>query len=247
MSELTYSEIFADPENTYRLAMERVPRARDAEFIAIRELLSLGEVSTLVDIPAGGGYLKQHLPKHIHYTGLEFSHGFSHGNNLVKHCTEASLPLANESQSAVVSLAAAHHLENRSAFYTEVARILEPKGCFILADVEQSSKIDWFLNTFVNQWNSQGHHGRFLDRKEESDTLRDCGFETEFTRRDFFWRFEDRSQMLSFARQLFRLDLNPSDNELLSALERLGISEEQDQTRLLWSLCCFIAQKSSRN
>ena len=76
-----YSEIFAQRAHQYHEAMQRDPRARDGEFLALLEDLSSSAID-LLDVPSGGGYLSTYLDAHRRLESCDFSIGFA-GNRLI--------------------------------------------------------------------------------------------------------------------------------------------------------------------
>jgi len=88
--------------------------------------------------------------------------------------------LSGHAADVLVSLAGLHHLPDRAARYLEAKRVLRPGGRIVVADVLKGSSADSFLNGFINEANSMGHHGIFLDegdvRAMEDSGLGFCGW-----------------------------------------------------------------------
>lgn len=222
--------------------MEKYPHARDEEFkTAVRKLI-LKPNSAVLDIPAGGGYLASYLlNKNVHYLGYDFSGEFDDNHTGIRKCKEASIDLEKNSVDEVVSLAALHHISEREAFYSEMYRVLKPGGQLIIGDVASGSKLEYFLNGFLDSWNSMGHQGKFL---KESDIieLRQSGFRVDKQEEVYAWRFANANEAMDYFRLLFCLDLNPTDRELLKALKNLGVKEENGFS-VSWGLTFLICQK----
>jgi ubiquinone/menaquinone biosynthesis C-methylase UbiE len=103
-------------------------------------------------------------------------------------------------------MAGMHHVDNRLAMFTEVHRILKNGGRFCIADVEEGSAWDGFLNTFVNDYNSMGHSGEFINESFRSD-LRKSRFQiVSDARVQYNWDFETTEDMITYCTLMFGLD-----------------------------------------
>jgi SAM-dependent methyltransferase len=231
-----YEEIFNQRGKSYHVAMQKYPHARDQEFRAGLSCIALKPGETLLDIPAGGGYLKHHLAKDVNYIGLDFSGAFDEDYSGIIKCTETSIDLKNNSVDHVITLAALHHMTEREAFYKEIKRIIKPAGNFVIGDVIVGSIIDDFLNGFLNDWNGMGHNGNFIIPNREIDMISDAGFEVQFNEIDYSWEFDSQSDARFFFRLLFGMDRNPSDDLLDDKLRKLGISKQPLGIGINWSL-----------
>ena len=239
-----YEEIFIQRGKSYHSAMEKYPHARDEEFKAIVEFLHLKPGLRLLDLPAGGGYLEKHLPDSLEYLAYDFSGEFDDSHSGIKKCKESKIDLPDRCVDLVVSLAALHHIVERDSFYGEMFRVLVPSGQFVLGDVVKGSKIDPFLNQFVNEYNSMGHHGRFIDVDRDTHELERAGFDVSFKGTDFYWSFDNEDCALDYFKKLFYLDKNPLDTLILDELIKLGIRKSEQSFEVQWSLGFLIAKKS---
>jgi len=247
----TYKDIFNKRGRSYHAAMLRYPAARREEFEWAIRFAELTDGVRLCDVPSGGCYLENWLPRTIELVSVETSSEFiecadtpADSSNTIVFCEDlGDIPLEPCSFERALSLAGSHHLENRPAFYGEVQRILQPGGIFALADVEEGSGADGFLNTFVDQHNSMGHKGDFL-RPGAVQELEAAGFQVlRHEPIDYHWRFEARDHMVEFCRLLFCID-RASDEQLLQAIEHyLGYQRLDGQYSMRWSLYFFQAQK----
>lgn len=238
-----YEEIFGTRGRSYHEAMHQFPHARKQEFQTAIEYLKKERGSTILDIPAGGAYLKKHLPPDITYLAYDFSGEFEEGHASVGTCKESKIDLNSQSVDEIISLAALHHVVARREFFTEMNRILKRGGRFLIADVVAGSRVDPFLNAFLNVWNSMGHVGQFIMRGEDVRLLSSCGFKVDFEERTFDWTFSNQVEALQFFRKLFYLDLNPSDEKLLNELVKLGVRDRGNQLYVKWSLGFLICEK----
>lgn len=243
MSKQYYSEIFRHSGASYHNAMQLVPAAREEEFIAAVELLNLSTNSTVLDVPAGGGYLKPYLFKENRYIGRDFSMGFVE-SSMVNLCTETDLQAPHNSIDNIICLAALHHIEDPTGFFNAAHKALNHKGVFLIGDVIEGSRQDSFLNQFVNQWNSLGHQGVFINETNVTNKLIKSGFDTDYLIKDYRWNFDSIAQARQYVRLLFNLDKHPCDETLDTALNELGIEVRQDSAHINWSLGFFRAIKN---
>ncbi|WP_425389480.1 class I SAM-dependent methyltransferase [Ekhidna sp.] len=237
----TYEQIFNQRGRSYHLAMEKYPAARNEEFNNIIEKLRLNEGGTILDIPAGGGYLKQFL-RNVNYLGYDFSGEFESGHDGIKKCKESKIDLTDECVNEIVSLAALHHIVDRKAFYAEMHRILKRGGQLVIADVSAKSHIATFLNGFVDQWNSMGHQGNFICENDLNE-LTNSGFEVTITTKSYFWNFHNSHAAMDFFRLLFCLDLQPPKRDLKESLMSLGVISNDDRYSINWELSYLVCKK----
>ena len=245
----TYDEIFKERADTYHAAMAAFPAARTEEFEHAVACLDLLPDCTVCDVPAGGGYLSGFVSERINYLFLESSSLFAtrcpRGDR--QHVLQTSLeqlPMACASVQRVLSLAAMHHVEDKSRCVREFQRILVPDGIAVVADVEEGTGTAEFLNDFVDRFNSMGHDGQFLNA-DFYQNFEECGFRLREVRRPtLHWNFGDREDMVEFCTQLFGLDLaNPADVHA-GIDEYLGWDYSADGVALNWQLSYVIAEKA---
>jgi len=236
MPDKFYAEIFAQNGASYHRAMQTYPRARDNEFKAALSFLNLPNGAHVLDVPAGGGYLKRYLNESMHYHGYDFSGGFDTTHNLVTNCSETKIDLPGASIDCVICLASLHHIEQRDGFYNEVYRLLKPAGVLLIGDVAVGSPQDTFLNKFVDQWNKLGHKGIFIDSERDQAQIQRAGFITEYAKKEFQWTFASANDAQRYFRLLFALDLEPSNIELTEAIKQLGIKKTSSDFYVGWSL-----------
>lgn len=234
--KIFYEEIFNHNGASYHAAMELVPNARDEEFNTALSFVDLKPNDVVLDVPAGGGYLKRYLPDNIEYHAYDFSIGFGDNDINVNKCTETSIPMADNSVDYLFCLAAMHHVENRLGFYKEAKRVLKDNGTLIIADALLGGEQDNFLNTFVDQWNSLGHKGDFMQADREAKDLVTIGFESTFSDEKYYWTFDSPEQARSYCRLLFALNKNPSDTQIDQELQKLGTKKTSSQFLMGWRL-----------
>lgn len=238
----SYEDIFKKRARQYHKAMELCPQARVNEFSLAVKHLNVSPGMTLLDVPSGGGYLKQYVPiEKVNYVFVESSNDFAIRCPVDDHsCTFLTnlmeLPLLPKSADRILSLAAVHHIENKQNFFLQCFDLLKDDGLLVIGDVDEGSKMAGFLNSFVNDYNSMGHKGLFLS-EHTGNMLESIGFEIVLNEYEpFFWKFQSRSKAITFFRDLFGLDL-ASDDEILSGIEEyLGFSEDVDSVNINWGL-----------
>jgi len=136
------------------------------------------------------------------------------------------LPYEAATFQIVTCRVAAHHFSNPVAFVSEVARVLQPRGIFLLIDGSvpdgEAEAAEWIHA--VEKWRDPSH-GRFLSPGEWSGLCRNAGLEvfkcamTPFKQPDLNWYFEtagtptaNRDEVMELirsappqARRIFRL------------------------------------------
>ncbi|MEO0367798.1 MAG: methyltransferase domain-containing protein [Pseudomonadota bacterium] len=240
----SYAELFRHSGASYHAAMVQYPRVRDAEFMAVTDLLPKDRSLQLLDVPAGGGYLRGYLPPKIQYTGLDFSGGFEQGESGIGVCTESNLGVPPASFDYVVCMASLHHVVERTAFFAACYDTLHAGGKLIIADVIAGSKPAQFLNGFVDQNNSLGHEGDFIQSNRELNELSSIGFSVSEETANYHWVFTNLTAAKEYFRLLFSLDKNPSDHGLEAAIQSLGCEEKGGKFKVNWQLGVMVAGKT---
>ena len=242
----SYQDIFSKRADSYHAAMEACPDARAEEFEHAVRALALDPHGLICDVPAGGGYLRDYVPVPAEFTFVETSSYFAErcprgeGCRVVEGSLE-SLPLATDSTDYALSLAAFHHLPDKEATLREFARVVRPGGRVVVADVEEGTGTGRFLNEFVDEFNSMGHEGRFLD-EDFYGAFSSAGLKLREVRRpDLRWRFGDEIEMASFCRRLFGLDL-ATDGDVIDGIRKhLGYAKDGAGVAMEWQLSYAVA------
>lgn len=242
MNNPDYRDIFERRGEEYHQAMTRYPRARRREFEHMLALVRPSAGERLLDMPSGGGYLEDYLcGTDVSLIAVETSSVFharaAERTGLeTRLCALNAVPLDDDSADAIVSLAGLHHVEDRSAVFGEMKRLLSGTGRLCLADVKAESGPARFLDVFVNDHSSLGHSGRFVDDTFRAE-LRGAGFNIESDHDiSYDWHFDDAKAMTDYCRLLFGIDRAGRD-EILSGIGRhLDYAESGGECRMRWSL-----------
>jgi len=241
MEKLYYEDIFNQNGASYHKAMDLWPNARDKEFNTALTFLDLNSGDTVLDVPAGGGYLKAYLPDNVRYSGYDFSTGFGHDAGEIAKCSETDIPIADNSVDHIICLAALHHVENRTGFYAEAKRVLKANGTLLIGDIITGSTQDHFLNGFVDHWNKLGHQGDFILPRREAAELASVGMSSRYSEREYEWCFQSRVDAQDYFRLLFTMNKTPPTELLDQQLDKLGARQEDTQFTVQWHLGFIVA------
>lgn len=219
----TYQDIFTARGDRYHAVMARWPDVRAGELCLLPRILKVSSGETLIDAPAGGGYVAPLLPEGVRYIAVEqvdafYDHCPADGlcSRMMGAMTDIELP--DGCADAVMSLAGLHHEPDVDKVIAEFARLLKPGGRLGIADAAIGSPPDRFLNGFVNEHSSAGHDGIFFDATL-AQRLSDAGLVNTATEHEpLRWQFPDISVMVHFVRGLFGID-QATDKEILAGVE----------------------------
>lgn len=244
-----YKTIFDQRAKDYIKALNIFPDIRRDEFNNFIKLLQLKENENFLDAPCGTGICAAFINKSIQYTGLDpcatfANYGKNNGLNTVQANMEQQIFPQNNFD-VIGSLAGVHHISDRKALYSEWYRILKPRGRLIVLDVREASRPSSFLNDFVDQYNSMGHQGLFLN-DDDIKLLNLIGFkDVKYKEIESKWIALNKDTMCTFMRTMFTLD-KLKNNLLLSAeLNRDFQTIETDWSyQLIWPLTCITAIKN---
>ncbi|GGW75734.1 class I SAM-dependent methyltransferase [Alteromonas halophila] len=245
LDPVDYGKIFDERGASYHAAMDALPQARKHEFRRPLELLNIAPGQVLIDLPAGGGYLRHFLPEDIRYICVESSQVFF---NFCRHkglhsvlMDKDAVALDSEVADNLVSIAGVHHVENKCRLFAEMRRLLKPSGKVCIADVAAGSAVASFLDEFVDKFTSTGHAGKYLSNAETTGELKEAGFKNvEHTMLNYHWQFSNTEQLIWYCKKIFALEA--TDADVLDGLETyLGIEKNKDAVLLPWQLMGFVA------
>ena len=236
-----YQKIFEKRANEYHYAMQKYPDARSCEFESLIDSTNFSNIKKVLDIPSGGGYLKKYLPKNIELISADFSEGFT--NQEIQLVNPTQFPYCDNSFDLVLSLSGLHHLNDVPKFVYECLRVLKENGSFIFSDVKKDTPVDFFLNKFVNKYNSLGHNGMFFTENSfnEFPLLQQRIVRTQYNQYPFV--FKDKSEMICFFSHFFGLD-KANENIIYDGIcDILGITTTENNLEVNWGLIQFEFKK----
>ncbi|WP_136666549.1 class I SAM-dependent methyltransferase [Flavobacterium sp. H122] len=236
-----YRVLFQSRASDYHFAMQNYPEARNNEFNSLLSSIDFGLINEALDIPSGGGYLKKYIPNHINLKSADFSEGFI--NETIELISPRKLHFESNTFDVIFSLSGMHHLEDVPLFVEECLRVLKNGKSFVFADVEKGSRVDCFLNKFVNDYNSLGHDGNFFykDYFMEYPNLQSKLAACQVNKYPFV--FNDLNDMIHFFKLFFGLDKADNTTILEGVQDILGINKTQNGIEVNWELIQFEFKK----
>lgn len=239
-----YTESFVDRGSKYDQAMKQVPDSRREEFMAVVEEISGLEHGLVLDVPAGGAYLRKYLPARFDYQPYEPVGAFKGSTGVESKQGLLPFPQPSAIADIVVSVAGVHHFNDKKPLFTEMARVTKPGGKLILADVHHQSNTAQFLDGYIDANNSTGHSGFFLGENTLNE-LDECGWNVNSAdRKYYYWIFASRQQLARYCHLLFDITHNDYHLTLEQIEQELGIDSLPDnRIGMCWDLFVINAQK----
>jgi ubiquinone/menaquinone biosynthesis C-methylase UbiE len=236
-----YQIIFQKRATDYHFAMQKFPETRKHEFNNLFSGIHFENNIHLLDVPSGGGYLRNYVPKNTKVTLGDFSEGFAIDE--IQLVTPEKLPFESSTFDAVFSLSGMHHLDDVPQFVRECLRVTKTGGSFTFADVKKGTNVDTFLNEFVNTYNSLGHKGDFFNETsfetfaDIQSSISNCQY------KEYPFLFTTISEMTTFFKLFFGLD-KASDSIIHKGIEDiLGIKTTSKGIEVNWGLLFFQLKK----
>lgn len=243
---MNYGEIFNLRGGMYHEAMMMLPDARRLEFEIPLSLCNIESNDIIVDIPSGGGYIKNYLSHDTDLICLESSQQFLDfcklKNSQAYLFSQDHLPLESHSADVLISIAGLHHIEDKSKIFREMHRVIKPNGRLCIADVADKSHIALFLDDIVDQYSDTGHQGFFLNNETE-EQLTQAGFNNvQQELLQYVWSFNSETEMLTYVKLLFGLT-KANDIEVKEGINKyLKVSHTEESVNLHWELLSFTSK-----
>lgn len=241
-----YRGTFDERGRTYDDAMEGWPDARAEEFRFAVGLAGPVPGDRVVDVPAGGGYLREHLPPGVVHVAVEPSSAFAvrsraRGVDVIQGGL-ACEAIRGASVDLVLSVAGVHHEPDLEPLLRSWRRILVPGGRLVVADVAQGSVEAAFLDGFVGAHNGDGHQGTYLGEDLASVAQRAGLDHVRVIDGRYRWWADDVVDLARFCIALFGLrDVAPSQ-VAEALLDGPGVEAGPDgRVGLRWGLRALVA------
>lgn len=239
-----YEQVFNQRGNRYDQAMREYPSARRREISLVLNHVDWDKIHKLLDIPAGGGYLRPYLPGGVELTEVEPSRGFWNIDADPEQIYRG-IECADNTFDCVVCLAALHHIESKTEFLHECLRVLKQGGFLCIGDVKKASAEAEFLEATVHRHSATGHRGDYIDLNfaEGDKSYLQAAELLDIQYKACPWVFADRQSMTAFCGSLFGLQ-GITPDELFAALQNtVGVHQEDQQLLLGWHLLYLTLQK----
>ena len=250
-----YLDTFEARGHLYNKAMSASSMARQAELNALVDAIPIHPGQTIIDAPAGGGYVADEvhdrLKGDIEIICVEPSPKFSaaiKNDYTVHNCPLDAIPLPPESIDVVLSLAGLHHVPDRKSIYREWARLLKPGGYISVGDVGVDTPTGEFLNTFVDRHTAEGHEGIFMEPDEFTQKLSEVGLTVKSEALiDVPWIFPNRKTLGEFCHSLFGLQGVSKETVVDAFVDSVGVTTlEGTKVALQWQLQYAVAHKATQ-
>jgi hypothetical protein len=233
--KMNYEEIFHQRGHLYDRAMQSWPDARRNEFLELFKATPLKKNETILDIPSGGGYLKNYLSDDVVVDFWEISDGFLRPGVNATNIENIAENIKIKYDRAVC-LAAMHHIENKFMMLQGISETIVSGGMLHVADVAEENNIKNFLDEFVDKNNPMGHKGMYISMNERLELPENLAIK----RRELVnvpWIFSDKCNCVDFIRLLFGLNEDTKAEIIIEALQDyVGLDKLGDSLVLKWQL-----------
>jgi len=227
---MEYENIFRHRGQSYDLAMNNYPNARDNEFKSLFTRFPIRNNETILDIPSLGGYLKKYCLQDTILLSRDFSTSINN-ISVVSPYEKWNTPIVDR----IVCLASIHHIEKLDLFLENISSHIKENGLVHLADVSANSNIANFLDEFVGKYTSTGEHKGLYYNWNNIQFPKDLSV-SSISEIECPWVFESEQDMINYCGLLFDLR-DVSDKEILNALtEYIGYKNINNKVYLNWHL-----------
>jgi hypothetical protein len=227
---MEYENIFRHRGQSYDLAMNNYPNARDKEFNNLFARFPIHNNETILDIPSLGGYLKKYCLEDTLLLSRDFSTSINN-ISVVSPYEKWNIPSVDR----IVCLASIHHIEKLDLFLKNISSHTKENGLVHLADVSANSNIANFLDEFVGKYTSTGEHKGLYYNWNNIQFPKDLSVSSIFEI-ECPWVFESEQDMINYCGLLFDLR-DVSDQEILNALTGyIGYKNINNKIYLNWHL-----------
>lgn len=231
-----YADVLNVRGHKYDAAMRAYPTARDEEFRQLFKGIDTAPLKRVFDLPSGGSYLHRFIAADAQLIQFDPSVSFGIQGVLPVDLEKPELP--DSGADLIVSLAALHHVADKTGFLEASLAALNPGGWLCIGDVAAGSNITRFLDQFVGMHNGMGHSGDYLDpeSREFQTVAQQLATLVRCEVAPCPWRFANTDDLAEFCRSLFGL-LAVDDESLLKALDaQVGINTDTTGVALEWEL-----------
>lgn len=227
---MEYENIFRHRGQSYDLAMNNYPNARDKEFNNLFARFPIHNNETILDIPSLGGYLKKYCLEDTLLLSRDFSTSINN-ISVVSPYEKWNIPSVDR----IVCLASIHHIEKLDLFLENISSHTKENGLVHLADVSANSNIANFLDEFVGKYTSTGEHKGLYYNWNNVQFPKDLSV-SSISEIECPWVFESEQDMINYCGLLFDLR-DVSDQEILNALTGyIGYKNINNKVYLNWHL-----------
>jgi ubiquinone/menaquinone biosynthesis C-methylase UbiE len=243
MSSPSYKDVFSKRAKSHDEAFRMYPNACRTE---VKNCLSLAQLlpgEILLDLPSAGGFLSTYVDtpdiKVIAVDPSPDLHALC--SQIVPDSRLAPLdclPLEDETVDAAICLAGLHHELEPELILAEIYRVLKKGvGRLVVAEVEHGSSVANFLNGFVNENNSGGHEGFFVDDNFIKH-FESAGFLIDNDEiKNYHWPFDSKYDLGDCLQRMFGMDMTTPEKIYQAVANELGVDEfEGGKIGMRWSL-----------
>lgn len=206
----------------YNMAMQKYPKAKEAEYRALFYRNPLRENERIAEVLSNESpYFKRFIPQHIEIDNFTDAEGIQ---NIERKYDRA------------ICLNKLHAVGDKEVFIAQVGKIVVSGGLIHLVDVSDESGIKNFLKEFVSENSNMQFKDNFLPFTRKINLPSNV----QMIRRemmDVYWEFNNYMECAEYCRLLFSLNALANNNKIMNALEQyVGILEQGRKISVKWRL-----------